>query len=126
MFGNVSDRETVASYVVLARDAIVAQDLVETILEHDPGAVVHRARNFVAAAQEIEAAPRLAAVLLDIDPALLAASQLPAVIAARGGRLVVMGNAAEEAAATLAQEHPDWIVLMRPFDSETTAAVLGI
>lgn len=102
------------AYLIVLRHVVVAQDIALTLSDHDPGAPVLLATATTEALRLLEGAPCLRVAFVAEAPALFAGSSLEAAIAARGGRPVLIGEAAEA-------DPMGFAVLLRPF---TTAAVL--
>lgn len=111
-----------STYVVVIRDPIVAQDVAGAIAHLDPSA-----RILVAAMNPHEAVGLLgdvtavAVAVLEADPRTLRATTFGAALEARGARIILIGDAAEEAG-----EAGDYRVLMRPFGNEALLAVLRL
>ncbi len=106
-----------AHYLIVLRECVVLQDISDTIVEFDPGAMVISVtapEEALAAIAEVE---RLAVVFVEAAPHAFVKTDLAAAIASRGGRIVFLGDAAEDGS-----DAGRWIVLRRPFSSET---VLG-
>ncbi len=106
-------------YLLLVEPGLVATDLTGIISEADLHARVVIARDIAAAHEVLTDARIVASAILDIDPDHGPAEALARAVAARGGRVVLIGDAAEDKA-----ERTRWLVLQRPFTTETVLAVL--
>lgn len=103
------------AYLIVLRHVVVAQDIALTLADHDPGALVILAGTTAEALLLLDGVQRLRVAFVAEAPRTFAGSALGAAIAARGGRPVLIGEAAEADAMGFA-------VLDRPF---TTAGVLA-
>jgi hypothetical protein len=105
-----------ATYLIVLRHVLVAQDIAMTISDTDPEARI------VTAASEAEALPRLAGVdrltvaFVGQAPRAYGESALARAVRARGGRVVLLGEEAEAEGAAMG-----YAVLVRPF---ATASIL--
>lgn len=106
-----------AAYLIALRHVLVAEDIAQAIREHEPRARVVRAASAEEAAWAVEGVARLRVAFVAADPEGFEASALARAVAARGGRVVLMGEAAEAKGPALG-----FAVLRRPFDS---GAVIG-
>ena len=108
------------AYLIVLRHVVVAQDIAMTIADRDPGARV------VTVASPAEALPalgdvgRLAVAFVAEAPREHRESDLARAIATRGGRVVLIGEAAETEGAELG-----FPVLARPFSTEDILAHLA-
>ena len=101
------------AYLVVLRHVLVAQDLAQAIAEWDPAAGAQG--RLLLALDGVEA---LAVAFVAEPPERFRTSRLAGAIAARGGRAVLMGEAAEAA--------PDgYPVLARPFATADVHALLA-
>lgn len=100
-------------YLIVLRDFVVMQDLADTISEFDPGAQVIAVAHATAALAAIAPVVRLVLAFVEAAPREFEKTELAAAIASRGGRLVYLGDAAEDAAETGRA-----VVLRRPFSSQ--------
>jgi hypothetical protein len=110
------------SYLVVLRHVLVAQDIAQAIAEWDPAAAVAGrvlvAREPMEALDRLDGVARLAVAFVAAPPAAFRGSVLAALIAARDGRVVLMGEEAELA--------PDgYPVLARPFRTGDVHALLA-
>ena len=103
------------AYLIVLRHVVVAQDIALTLADHDPGARVLHATQAAEALLLLDGTPTLRVAFVAEAPAAFAGSALEAAIVARGGRPVLIGEAAEA-------DGWGFAVLHRPF---TTAAVLA-
>lgn len=107
------------AYLIVLEDYLVSQDLAEIVAWYAPAAEVivrHALPDAVAALQPVA---RLAVAFVGIGPASFAASPLAAMIASRGGRVVLLGDEAERTG-----EAAGWAVLQRPFSQSQVATFL--
>ncbi|EGJ22776.1 hypothetical protein RSWS8N_11840 [Cereibacter sphaeroides WS8N] len=102
-------------YFIVLKHVVVAQDLAQTILVHDPEAEVIVGRRPEDLSPTCH--PRVAFVGLSPEKALAH----PAIreLLHEGTRLVLLGEEAEEAG-----EGADWWILSRPFTSDAVLALL--
>lgn len=108
----------VPAYLVLLDDVLVAMDIAETIREIAPGASVHVFADEAEAIAALEGLRVLTQAFVAADPAGFDGSDLAKGITLRGGAVVLLGDAAEEAGAT------PWPVLQRPFGRDALIAQL--
>jgi len=104
------NRPPSGAYVIVLRDYLVSQDLAETVAEYAPGAEVILHHTPAAAAAAVTSLEKIEVAFVEQEPEAFAASGLARLIDARGGRVVLMGSAAEAAGAK-----NGWPVLHRPF-----------
>jgi hypothetical protein len=104
------------TYLIVMQQVLVAQDIALTISDHDPGANVIIASTHAEAEAALVTVADLVLAFVADAPWQFMASSLGQAIMARGGRVVLLGEAAEEAGPTA-----QWGVLDQPF---TTDAVL--
>lgn len=105
-------KASVARYIVKLANPVIGRDLAETLRDFDPCAevlVVSCCAEALALTLERET---ISIAFIEADPADCAVTRLDAALACRGGRLVLLGDAAEEARGLR------WPVLHRPFTSE--------
>lgn len=102
-------------YLVALKHVVVAQDIAQTILEHDPEAEVILDR--LPPSVPEECAPRIA--FLGLSPSESQALPAARALRARGAQLVLIGEEAEAVG-----ESRDWWVLFRPFTSDAVLALL--
>ena len=110
----MTDASPRGAYLVVLRHVVVAQDIAGALHDHDPGAPVLHAVGAAEALRLLDGEPALRVAFVSEAPAAFAGSPLQAAIAVRGGRAVLIGEAAEA-------DGMGFAVLARPF---TTAAVL--
>jgi len=108
------------TYLVVMREVLVAQDLCLTICDFDPAARVIIASGLEAAIAELANVPSLAVAFVEERHTPVAASDLAAAIARRGGRVVVLG---EQAGAQAPAR--DWDILQKPFVTEQVLSLLS-
>ena len=101
------------TYLIVMQQVLIAQDLALTIADHDPRA------NVIVASTPAEAEAALAPVAHVViafvadAPSLFQESTLARTITARGGRVVLLGDEAEDIGPT-----PQWGVLDQPFSTD--------
>lgn len=107
------------TYLVVLDDYLIAQDLAESIACYDDAAQVvvrHVVDDAVAALEAVEG---LAVAFVGVDPKQFAGSALARMIDSRGGKVVLMGDAAEDDGET-----GGWAVLHRPFSQGLVQSLL--
>lgn len=104
-------------FLVMVRNGLVAQDLSDTLREMDPSAEVLAARTCDEALMLLAGRSAIEIAFVEADPAQLAASALDSELRTRGGILVLLGDAAEDAWHFGGAGALRWPVLMRPFSS---------
>ena len=97
-------------YLLVMRHLIVAQDLAEIIRESEPEAEVLLAATASAALETLSDVRTISVAFITTGPDEFAASALKAAIAAREGRVVLMGDAAERYG-----ENDSFAILAQPF-----------
>jgi hypothetical protein len=110
-------RPTPAAYVIVLRERVIAQDLAMTIAEYDAQAQVIVVGTAAEAVVALRPEPAVAVAFVAMAPETFMGSDLASAIAARGGRVILLGVEAE-----LQGPMPGWQVLAQPF---TTQAVLA-
>ena len=105
------------AYLVVLRHVVVAQDIAQTLEEAVPGAAVIVAPSMDDAAMVPDGVERVAVAFVGAGPRAWRTSALARAVAARGGRVVLMGGKAEAEGVAAGFD-----VLFRPF---SIAAVLG-
>ncbi|MDD8022462.1 MAG: hypothetical protein PHX82_05080 [Paracoccaceae bacterium] len=111
-------------YLVAVQDFVVAQDIVDTVRDAAPGAVIVTVPDCAAAAAAVAGHSRLVLAFVEAGPGRVAQLQLDREVVGRGGRLVLLGDAAEEAWDSGAATGRVWPVLIRPFSSPAVMALL--
>ena len=108
------------AYLVVVSDYIVSQDLAETVADFVPDAKVIVRPTIGDALQALERVERVAVAFVGDRPARFANSPLAAMIHAKGGRVVLLGDEAEV-------EGPaeGWAVLQRPFSLSLVQTLLA-
>ncbi len=107
-----------ASDLVVLRHLLVAEDLAQAIAERTPPGRVLLARDGGEALALLDGVAALGLAFVGEAPARFRGSALEAAIAARGGRAVLMGEAAEADPA-------GFPVLARPFTTGSVHALLA-
>lgn len=111
-------------YLVAVRDFVVSQDLADTVRDFDPGATILSARNCREALTAIRSGDPLALAFVEAGPDRVARARLDIAIRDRGGRLVLLGDDAEDAWEIGSRAGRVWPVLMRPFSSQVVTTLL--
>lgn len=101
-----------ATYLIVLRHVLVAQDIAMTVAEFDPAARVITAATGPEALPQIEDVDRIAVAFVGKGPGAFRASPLARAVAERGGRVVLMGEEAEAEG-----EAQGFRVLERPFST---------
>lgn len=120
MCSNAAGARAPATYLIMVRDSIVSKDIAETIADFEVTARVLEATGPDRALRALETVQRLAVAFVEIAPRTFAGSELAAAIAARSGRVIFLGDAAEEEPASSA-----YLVLQRPFSSDVLLRYLS-
>lgn len=108
-----------ATYLIVLRHVLVAQDIALTIAEFDPGARVVTAASVAEAMSLLPSVERLVMAFVGRGPDAYRASPLAQAVKDRGGRVVLMGEEAEEEG-----EAQGFAVLARPFGTGNIMAHL--
>lgn len=109
-----------AIYVISLGQVVVAQDIAQTIWDHDPDAtVIVTQRRWDAVGALAGLAGRMALAFMNTPPSQLDEDVLARTVMARGGRTVLIHDEAEEQG-----EGPDYWVLPRPFSSDQVIDLL--
>ena len=115
-------RSTRPCYLVLVRPALVAFDIRLTLSDDAPAARIITVQTTQEAISALMSLSSLTAAFLSVSPTTSANNALLGSIRARGGRIILIDNAAE--AAEAAGLCPEWSVLERPFTSADILACL--
>ncbi|MEO6299778.1 MAG: hypothetical protein ABIO62_09130 [Paracoccaceae bacterium] len=106
-------------YLVVVNDYLVSQDLAETVVDFIPGAEVIAKHTMAEAVQALQQFVRVAVAFVSAGPSYFATTPLAALIHSMGGKVVLVGDAAESEQAI------DGIaVLQRPFSTTSVQAHL--
>jgi len=108
------------AYLIVLRHVLVAQDIAMTIADADPGALVVTATSPAEALPALGTVRRLAVAFVSESPRNHGDSDLGRAISARGGRVVLIGEAAEAEGEALG-----FPVLTRPFSTGDILAHLA-
>jgi hypothetical protein len=114
-----------ATYVVMTQDLVVLQDLSDTIAEFDPQADVFRAITLASAVDMIGSMERISVVFLEAGPGWITRAGVDAMVRARGGRLVLLGDDAEDESDAGGDETSRWTLLARPFSARTVCELIA-
>ncbi|MGP3696699.1 hypothetical protein [Rhodobacter sp. NSM] len=102
-------------YFIALKHVVVAQDLAQTILDHDSEAEVIVGRR----PEDLGTTCRPRVAFIGLAPSKALEHPLVCALLRDGTRLVLLGEEAETAG-----EGPDWWVLPRPFTSDAVLALL--
>jgi hypothetical protein len=102
-----------AIYLIMVKDRVVSRDIAETITDFEAGARVLEMARPEDALRALESVERLAVAFVETAPRRFAETELARAIAARSGRLVFLGDEAEDE-----PDSGEFTVLQRPFSSE--------
>lgn len=102
------------AYLVVVNEYLIAQDIALTINDHDPGAKAIIAATAPQALAALSEVPRVVVAFIAEPPNHFARSALAKAIAERGGRVVLLGEEAEELGPIA-----EWDVLYVPFTTAT-------
>ena len=108
-------------YLIVVQPALVARDIAMTITDYAPRARIITASTPGAGTRAVDLVLSMAAAFLAMDPAHAETCALCDAVRLRGGRVILIGDAAERAAKSMA---PAWSVLVRPFTTEAVIASL--
>ena len=108
-----------ATYLIVLRHVVVAQDIALTVAEFDPSARILVARSGEEAIPLLDGVDRLPLAFLGKGPSEFRASPIAGELEARGARVVLMGEEAEAQG-----EAEGFEVLVRPFTTEAILARL--
>lgn len=109
-----------AHYLIVLSDCVVLQDLSDTVTEFDAGATVIAVNRVDDALCALEGIAELAVAFIEAAPDGSAGTKLSGAIRARHGRIIYLGDDAEDA-----REGIRTTVLKRPFSPEIVFRSLG-
>ena len=109
-----------AVYLVVEPDAVLRMDLTETLQYRDRQAVVIAGHSADQALLQLSAFETIQLALVAAAPCDFAASRLAQLIGQKGGRVVLMGDCAEEVG-----EANGFKVLHRPYSETEVLALIG-
>lgn len=111
-------------YVLMLRDFVVLKDLEDTVRDYAPAAIVLTASECDQALALIEGLDRISIAFVEAGAEAVAAARIDALVAARGGRIVLLGDDAEDEweAGNQTSVLP---ILLRPFSSQTVERLLA-
>ena len=112
---------TPISYLILVHPALVAMDIAATLTDHAPQARLICPDTEAEAVLALRSLQTLEAAFVHMAPLIFARTELAMLIGALGGRVILMGEAAEAAGAG-----PDYAVLPRPFCTDYVLDVLQV
>jgi hypothetical protein len=113
-------KSSTATYLIVLRELLIAQDLALTIADHDAAAHVIIASTAAEAVAALQLVAVVAKAFVGIPPDAFAGSDLADAIARRRGRVILLGVEAEEHGPT-----QGWDILAQPFMTETVMAKLA-
>ncbi|MCB1338208.1 MAG: hypothetical protein KDK10_12405 [Maritimibacter sp.] len=111
-------------YLIAVRDFVVLRDLEDTVREFDPDAVVLTSTRLEEAIAQITAQSRLALAFVEAGPARVAEVKLDALVRSKGGRIVLLGDDAEDEWDGERPASHRWPTLLRPFSSQTVLSMI--
>ncbi|MCB2116983.1 MAG: hypothetical protein KDE00_11965 [Rhodobacteraceae bacterium] len=106
------------TYVIAVRDYVVLADLCDTIRDLDPRAVVLSTADPGEVPNLVQQEAHLSAVLIEAGPSEVCGTLLNMAVRARGGRLILLGDDAEEAWEAARLVSAPWPTLLRPFTAD--------
>lgn len=112
--------ESRQTFLVIEPFAVIAEDLAMSIADFDPTAEVRIARSMDTALAMVEPLSVVTLAVVHEDPALFMQSNLNVVLTARGAKVVLIGDTAEEATG-----HAGFAVMHRPYAPESVVALLA-
>ncbi|MDI3335567.1 hypothetical protein QKW60_04040 [Defluviimonas aestuarii] len=121
MDNNCSDRGDV--YVIAVHDFVVLKDLEDTVREFDPTATVLTTTSCDEAITKIRTQDQLAMVFIEAGPVYISAVRMDELVRARGGRIVLLGDDAEDEWDE-GRSPRRWPTLQRPFSSQSVLSII--
>ncbi|MBY6056138.1 hypothetical protein KUV26_09970 [Leisingera daeponensis] len=103
-------------YLIASKDYLVTCDICDTILDFDPAAEISVQKEHEAALLVLSRYRRIAVAFMECGSEAVTRSKIDKTVVSRGGKLVLMGGAAE---AELDMHSPQlqWPVLARPIST---------
>lgn len=114
------------AYLIAVRNAVVLQDLADTVRDFDPSATVLTATHCAEALARLRLVERLTFAFIEAGPRRIADSQIDAEIRRRGGRMALLGDEAEDEWDVGRPEGRRWPILARPFSSRAVLSLLMV
>lgn len=112
--------ESRRTYLVIEPFGVIAQDLAISIADFDTHAEVRIATSLDDPELHIHASDTVALAIVNADPAVFAQSSLASALVARRAKIVLIGDAAEQA-----NEFAGFPVMHRPYAPESVIALLA-
>ena len=109
-----------AAYLIVVQEVVVAQDLAQTISDHQPGAHIIMAASLNAAIEALIDVPRVEIAFVAADPQAYLESQFAKVLAARGAQVVLMGVWGE-----VRRSAQIWNLLPFPFTTDDVRGLMA-
>ncbi len=106
------------AFLIVVREVLVGQDIAQAIAEAMPGSNIISTTTMEEAAALVIGVRRIATAFVAFGPDDFDASPLASLILDRGGRIILMGPAAEASSG-------DWPVLSYPFSTSAIEACLA-
>jgi len=111
-------------YLIAVRNFVVLQDLSDTVREFDPSACLLTAGDCCSALSTLRCHDRITLAFIEGGPTRIAHLSLDAEIRARGGRLILLGDEAEDAWDSAGGKAPRWPTLLRPFSAQAVQSLI--
>jgi len=111
-------------YLIEVRDYVVLTDLIGSVHDFDPGSHILTATGIGEAVAQLRSVDRLAIAFLEAGPRRVAQLKLDVEIRQRGGRLVLLGDDAEDEWEASSSPSHRWPTLLRPFTSQTVLSLI--
>ncbi len=105
--------QTRLTYLIVVQPELVARDIAMTVADYVPGATIILAPTAAAGVRELAAVDAVDVAFLGMDPDTFAHSDLGRAIRAKGGRAILLSDAADALG-----KGPHWTALIRPFTTE--------
>lgn len=105
--------------VIIERDIVIANDLMEMFQEHDPQARVRLCRTMAQGLGLVGEAERVRALITNLPPEQIKAAGLAELVLQRGGHIVVVSGREEPS-----EDDPRWIFVQRFLTSALIATIL--
>lgn len=107
------NRDCAHTYLIASKDYLVTCDICDAILDQDPAAEINVQKQQETAVLVLSRCRRIAVAFMECGSDLVRRLEIDQTVQCRGGKLVLMGNAAER---ELDMQSPQlqWPVLARP------------
>lgn len=113
-------------YLIAVHNVVVLQDLADTVRDFDPSATILTATNCAEALARLRSLERLTFAFIEAGSRRIADSRIDAEIRRRDGRIVLLGNEAEDEWDSGHPAARRWPILVRPFSSRTVVSMLMV